>query len=318
MDKKILIISEKQTNLLEALIYWLNQEKIQYDIIEKITETIPEDISNIIYINYVNEISSLKNLNKPLVIISASKIIIDSSENIINYLITPLTNDDTSYTLAQREYLYRKGIYNLVTTKVSELINDDNDLNGIVIDAQNCKTKLKDWVFSFDSIAESYAWLLNKNVSNKNFTEKVVNFYHEKVYNDSSKEINYLISKIKNIQDGIKMIDIFVCTKEELEILKTNYFFKLLLKNIINNYQMYIVDRTSITKNDIDIYNKFLDGTIIYEDCVYIDTYDNEYSLGTVDCKEKTIKEYNDYFDYILEKYGIQIFEEGDINEIQR
>ena len=316
MDKKILIISEKQTNLLEALIYWLNQEKIEHDIFEKMSETIPEDISNIIYINYDNEAPLIKELNKPLIIISSTKTIIELSENIINYIITQLANDDTDYTSAQKEYLYREGIYNLVTTKVEELINDENDINGIVIDTKNCKTKLKDWVFSFDSIAESYAWLSNKNKSNKNFTEKVVNFYHEKVYNDSSKEINYLINKIKNIQDGIKMIDIFVCTKEELETFKTNYFFKLLLKNIRSNYQMYIIDRTSFIENDIDIYNKFLDGAIIYEDCVYIDTYDDEYSLGKVDCKDETIKEYNDYFNYIVKKYGTQIFEEGDINGI--
>ena len=314
MDNKILIISEQESNILGALLFWLNQEKIEYEIKDKLSNLIEDDISHIVYIKYKEEIINIDNLKVPLIVISATKGIIETEKCIINYIITPLTNDETKYTSAKKEYLYRKGSYNLLTLKVSELINDENDINGIVIDITNCKTKVKDWVFSFDSIAETYSWLSNKNISNKDFTEKAVNFYHDKVYNDSSKEINYLADKIKNIRDGIKIIDMFVCSKEEIEIYKTNYFFQLLLKNLQDNYQIYIIDKNSFIEKENDTYHKFLDGILIYEDCVYKDTYDNEYSLGIVDCKEKTIKEYNEYFDYIIKKYGTRIEKESDIN----
>lgn len=60
---------------------------------------------------------------------------------------------------------------------------------------------------------------------------------------------------------------------------------------------------------------RLLDGIIIYEDCVYRDTYKDENSLGYVDCNQKTIDEYNKYFDYIMNKYGYRISTESDLNE---
>ena len=64
------------------------------------------------------------------------------------------------------------------------------------------------------------------------------------------------------------------------------------------------------------MYNKLLDGVAIYDDSVYIDTYDDEYSLGKVDCNKSTIDEYNKYFDYVVDKYGTRINTEDDTNGI--
>lgn len=146
--------------------------------------------------------------------------------------------------------------------------------------------------------------------------KKEINFYNKKVYNDSSKEINYLIDKIMNIKDGMNLIDIFICTKEELEKLKSNYFFKSLLNNLSSTYNIYFIDRDKFSKEEPELLKKLLDGIIIYEDCVYIDTYCDEYSLGKVNCNKNVIDEYNRQFDYILDKYGIKINSDGDINGI--
>lgn len=150
----------------------------------------------------------------------------------------------------------------------------------------------------------------------KNFTQKIVSFYSDKVYNDSLNEINYLSEKLLNIKKKQHIIDLFVLTKEEFEEYKTNYFYKTLLNNISDTYNIYFVDKNAFMANDLDIYNRLIDGIIIYEDCVYQDTYSDEISLGFVDCKEETIKKYNDYFDYVLEKYGQKISVGGVIDGI--
>lgn len=315
---KILIISEKQTILYNALLYFLDREIIEYELWDRGSSEIPNDVTNIIYIDYgINDNSLfLSNVSIPVIVITNSLKLIDNDKTTINYIITPLVHDETAYTPVQKEYIYQKGIYSIIIDKVYELTNNDTEINGLVMDVSNCKTKLIDWVFKFDSIAETYAWLSRKNVSNYNFTEKIVNFYHEKVYNDSSKEINYLADKINNIQNGLKTMDLFVCTKEEFEIFKSNYFFKLLLKNTNTTYNMYTIDRNLLEEKEPFILGKLLDGVAIYEDCVYIDNYNDEYSLGRVDCNKKTIEEYNQYFDYVIEKYAHKISTEGDVNGI--
>jgi hypothetical protein len=120
----------------------------------------------------------------------------------------------------------------------------------------------------------------------------------------------------ENVTKQVKLIDIFVCTNKELEFFKTNYFFKLLLKNISDTYKIYIVDRDILKEKEPIVYNKLLDGVAIYDDSVYIDTYDDEYSLGKVDCNKSTIDEYNKYFDYVVDKYGTRINTEDDTNGI--
>ena len=313
---KILIVSKEKKILYDALVYSFEREQIEYEWVSNLKGKISQDYSNIIYINYDNkeDLLFLSKVNTPVIVISNYLELINNENTTINYILTPLVSDASNYTSVQKEYLYQKGIYNIIINRVYEFINNDNQINGLVVDTSNCKTKVNEWVFKFDSIAETYAWLSRKNISDHNFVEKVVNFYHEKIYNDSSKEINYLADKIENIQNGFKLIDIFICTRKELEFFKTNYFFKLLLKNISDTYKIYIVNRDELKEEEPFIYNKLLDGVAIYDDCVYIDTYDDEYSLGKVDCNMSTIVEYNKYFDYVVDKYGVRINTEDDTN----
>lgn len=89
---------------------------------------------------------------------------------------------------------------------------------------------------------------MNKSLP-KEITRKGINFYNEKVvYNDSSKEINYLNEKIMSIKDKTKNIDLFICTKQEFKSLKGNYFFKLLLQNISTTYSIYLIDKERFQK----------------------------------------------------------------------
>jgi hypothetical protein len=319
MDTKILLIAKKQGILYQSIIYRLEQERLEYILISDLTKGFPDNITNIIYIAYDNDNiieQSLSKTNIPIIILNRIKKLINNDNTSINYILTPLIDDETEYTAVQKEYLFRDGIYSIINDKVYGFINDESGMNKLIIDVSECKAEVKDWVFNFSSISETYAWLSKMNNRDINEVEKIVNFYHEKIYNDSSKEINYLADKINNIKAGKKMIDIFICTKSELEIFKKNYFFKALLKNIPNTHLMYIIDRDILIKNEPFIYNKLLDGVAIYNDCVCIDTYDDEYSLGKVDCRKSTIDEYNQYYDYIVKKYGYQLKAGVDINGI--
>lgn len=318
MDNKILIISNDNTNLLDSLVYMMEQEKVDY-VISHHLKDLSDNITMVIYINYKNDemIKQLSDVKVPIIVISDEKNIIKNENTSVNYVITNLISDNTSYTDVQKEYLFKKGIYWIVMQKVNEFITNVNNMNGLIIDTTECKTIPENWMFKFDSIAETYNWLSKKNRSgNKNFIKKEINFYNKKVYNDSSKEINYLVDKIMNIKDGMNLIDIFICTKEEFQKLKDNYFFKSLLNNLSFTYNIYFIDRDSFSKEEPELLNKLLDGVIIYEDCVYVDTYDDEYSLGTVNCNKDIIIEYNKQFDYILNKYGLKINSDGDINGI--
>lgn len=150
--------------------------------------------------------------------------------------------------------------------------------------------------------------------TNYNFTQKNISFYSDKVYDDSVREINYLTEQIMNIKDKKNLIDIFILDREEYNTLRKNYFFKSLAKNLSDTYSIYLIDKNEILNNDSDLLDKLRDGIIIYEDCIYKDTYDDEFSLGYVDCKRKTVEEYSKYFDYILEKYGKKLTWEVDEN----
>lgn len=309
MEKKVLIISNNKSNLLDAIKYSFDQEQIEY-VVVKDNYKIDKDITNIIVVGK-SEIPSSK---VPLILFEESKVVLSNRRGITNYVITNLVNDVTDYTDVQKEYLFKRGIYNSIMKKLMELLDEENVIDGLIIDFSECKNEPSDWVFNFDSISETYTWLSakTKNLKN-NFVQKTINFYHDKIYNDAIKEINYLAEKIMDIKNKKHILDIFICTKEELGILKNNYFFKLLVKNISNNYKLYIIDREKLSKEEPQIYSSILDGVSIYNDCVYIDTYEDEYSLGFVDCKEETIKKYNEYFDYILEKYAKRIDSESDI-----
>lgn len=299
MEEKILIKTNNENNLLDALIYFMETEKIDYVVSNNLDE---KDIRSIIYIDDgVDEV----NTDLPIIYISEKKHVVNSPSKSLNYIITNLINDEDEYTEIQKEYLFKKGIYNIFLHNVSMLIKNDYNYNGIIIDLTEIKTIPYNWVFNFDSIAETYAWLSKMNsMQDDDFVRKSVNFYSEKVYNDSIKEINYLTDKIIDIKDKKKSIDIFVLTKEELNSLRSNYFFKLLLQNTSDTYQLYLVDKEELIAKEPSIYEDFLDGMTIYKDCIYRDTYDDELSLGYVDCKKETYDKYVEIFDYVINKYG--------------
>ncbi len=311
MNNKIVIKAQRESNLLD-----MENESIEYIITDTISK-IDKDITAIIYLNE-NDINNISlNVKVPVILISNERKLVKDTKSVVNYIITDLIIDNNSYTSVQKEYLFSKGIYHSFLKVIEELLNNIDVYNGIIYDITEIKKKPDDWIFKFDSINETYKWLAKKNITmKKNFTQKVVSFYSDKVYNDSLNEINYLSEKLLNIKKKQHIIDMFVLTKEEFEEYKTNYFYKTLLNNISNTYNIYFVDKNAFMANDLDIYNRLVDGIIVYEDCVYQDTYSDEISLGFVDCKEETIKKYNEYFDYVLEKYGQKISIGGVIDGI--
>lgn len=299
MEEKILIKTNSKNNLLDALIYFMETEKMDYVISDNLNEP---DITSIIYIDDGNyEV----NVDVPIIFISGEKHIVKSSSKSVNYIITNLINESVEYTEIQKEYLCKKGIYNIFLHNVSDLLKNDYNYNGIIIDLTEIKTAPYNWVFNFDSIAETYAWLSKMNkMQSDDFVRKTVNFYDDKIYNDSIKEINYLTDKIIDIKDKKKSIDIFILNAEELAKMKSNYFFKVLLQNISESYQLYLIDKDEFKEKEPNIYEAFLDGMTIYEDCIYRDTYDDEISLGFVDCTKENYDKYCEIFDYAMNNYG--------------
>ena len=299
----------KKSNLFEALLYYFQNEQIDYEIAKE-----NYNYETVIFLGI--NIDEIKNsIKSSAIIISDKEEFIEGNEYPINYIITNLVNDNTDYTEVQKEYLFKKGIYSILLQKVSELIVNENDYDGLIYNLTKIKTQPYNWMFQFESINETYAWLsrMNKSIS-QNFVQKIVNFYSDKMYDDSVREINYLSDKLMNIKNNKHMIDIFILNNEEFKIMKENYFFKSLLNNISDNYSIYLVYKDDIMANDRDLLNKLLDGVCIYENCVYRDTYDDEFSLGYVDCKEETVQEYNKYFDYLLDKYGKKVKMDGELD----
>ncbi len=314
MNEKVIIKATEKSNLLKAIIDYMESEKVEYSIEDNVKG---QNGRKIIYLTNIEEdfsdIETSKNLS--FIVISSQKKIVHSESN-INYIITNLVDDQTVYTDVQNEYLFKKGIYHIFLEKLGELLQNENNYNGMIFDFTELKSIPNNWIFSFDSINDTYSWLSKKNKKLPlDFTRKVINFYNDKVYDDSLREINYLTEKLMEIKDGKRVVDIFICTKEELSLFKQNYFFKLLVKNISATYQFYLIDKEKLLANDKELMEKLMDGIAIYNDCVYRDTYDDEFSLGYVDCNSSTIEDYNQYFDYVLDHYGMEIKAESDLNE---
>ncbi len=313
MDTKILIVTKRKNTLLESIIYVLEREKIEYKISDTINQL--EEITDIIYLDYdeLLPFESLKDKKVPIIMIENRKKVIKDYLGTINYVITELLDDEISYTSVQKEYLFKKGTYAILLEKILELLNNDSHYNRMIYDLTEIKTTPEDWIFHFDSIRDTYDWLLKKNASlPDDFIRKGINFYSDKVYDDSLREINYLTQKLMDIKSGRKSIDLFICTGNEIRKFLDNYFFRMLVKNISPTYQIYLVNRRKLEEEEPEIFSKLLDGITIYDDCVYRDTYDDEFSLGFVDCNQKTIDEYNKYFDYIMDKYGDKVGLERD------
>lgn len=322
MDGKVLIISSKKTNLVDSIIYKFIQEKIEYILSAKIDNNIlKEKICSVILIDNLEykPIQEYTSKNKiPVIFISNEKKTFDHTNHTVNFIITNLLDDQSNYTETQKEFLFRKDIYSIINAKVYDFVkNQDGYTNGLIIDTTECKPKYNNWVFDFDSINESYSWLARKRKThNSNIEEKTIDYYRENIYNDSDKEIKYLIDRLKLIRKNIRATDIFILTKEELELFKKNHFFRMLINNISKTYKFYLVDKDLFVKKYKEIYDKTIYGVLIFDDCVYIDYLDNEYSLGYVDCKRETIIEYNALFDFIVNKLGKRILKESDLDEL--
>lgn len=317
METKVIVIAQNKNNLTDAIENYMEKESIDYLFADINNINIEKDITDIIYIGDISKLEALDiNNNISIIYINDKRSIIKNSSNIVNYIITNLLDDNTNYTEAQKEYLFQNGIYKVFIQQIDTLLKNSNNYNGIIYDITEIKKNPDNWIFSFDSISDTYHWLSKKNRNLKEgFTQKVISFYSEKVYNDSLNEINYLSEKLLNIKRGQKIIDIFIFTEEEYRNYKENFFFKVLTKNISETHKIYLIKKDDFIKNDLELYNKLLDGVIIYDDCVYRDTYSDEISLGIVDCKKETVEEYNKAFDYIIDKYGYRLNSESDINE---
>lgn len=313
---KVLLVAKSKSNLLDAILNYLESEVIEYSLIDDIDE-VESDITNIIYINENDNIERLTKIYKrDIIVISTKKNIVNNAKSVINYIITPLIDDHNIYSEVQEEYLFRNGIYHTILKIIGELLININSYEGIIYDLSEIKLKPDEWIFSFESINETYHWLSNKNRKLPDeFIQKVISFYSSKVYNDSLNEINYLSDKLFNIKKKKNIIDIFICNKDEFVSYQNNYFFNVLFKNVSDIYSIYLVDKDALMKRDLSIYNRLRDGVIVYNDCVYRDTYDDEISLGIVDCKKESIEEYDRYFDYILKEYGHKVSMESDVDE---
>lgn len=317
METKVIVIAQNKNNLTDAIENYMEKESIDYLLADTINIDIEKDITDIIYIGDISKLEELDiNNNISIIYINDKRSIIKNSSNIVNYIITDLLDDNTNYTEAQKEYLFQNGIYKVFIQLIDDLLKNNNNYNGIIYDITETKKNPDNWIFSFDSISDTYHWLSKKNRNLKEgFTQKVISFYSEKVYNDSLNEINYLSEKLLNIKRGQKITDIFILSNEEFKNYRNNFFFKVLIKNISETHKIYLIKKDDFIKNDLELYNRLLDGVIIYDDCVYKDTYSDEISLGIVLCKKEDVEEYNKIFDYILDKYGYRLNSESDIDE---
>lgn len=331
MEEQILIISEKITMVTKSIIFsLLEQEKdvilythsakidsIEYADIQVIDDlTSIKDVNQVIFIDYSNYdeiISELDHNELSVIYISNDIKKVKRVSYKINYIKTPLILDEEEYSYSKKLFLFKKGIYHVLNNEIFYFLEDDRKYSNLIIDITNSITEDSDYVFKFDSLTDSYSWL-EKMLDKQN--AKVFNFCLPRVYNDSDKEIKYLIHKIKSIKNGMKIQDVFIGNSEEIAKLKENVFFQMLLKELSDKYKIYIVDIDEIKTHLGDDFNKILYGTIIYEDCVYIDYLDNEISLGYVDCKQESLDNYNEIFGDVLHHLAVRIEKEGDLDEL--
>lgn len=181
MNERIMIQATSQSNLLKAIMDYMELEKIDYSVQDDFSKR-TKDIKKIIYIDDNNTDFSdfLESSDLSLIVISDKKRIINSKLN-INYIITNLVYDKAKYTDVQSEYLYKKGIYHVFLEKLGELLENTNNYNGMIYDLTELKSTPNNWIFSFDSINDTYIWLSRKNkMLPDNFVRKVINFFKKK------------------------------------------------------------------------------------------------------------------------------------------
>lgn len=312
---KCLIISNNN-NVTEAITYVLPDVDIEFEVYpyNDLSE-ITKKFSNLILVNCTlseKEINKFLEKDANIIVIDSNITIIDTNHR-INYIKTDLVNDNKIYSDGEKDFLFKMNIYSILNKQVLYLLSEESEyLNCSIIDIAKCKPKFDNGIFEFQSISESYAWLTDK-LNGETFKE--ISYMIDRIYNDSDKEIRYLVNKTKKLKEGKIIKELFVCDRENANILKQNVFFKLLINNI-GQGEVYVVSKDKLKDFLQDEYNDILYGIIIYEDSVYRDYLDNEYSLGYIDCKKETIDKYNSLFDSIVEKVATKIESVGDLDEI--
>ena len=188
----MLIISKSENEVLKSIKYLFIQEKIDFEFSFKYKNN---NYNKIIFItNDINEIP--KKIKKDVLIITDRVIDIKNISFKCNEIVTSLVNDNNNYTSAQEEYLFRDGIYNVINELVLDFINN-RTIDKLIYDTSCCKLKPTDWVFGFDSIAETYAWLSRKNrcieKERKVLEEKMKYFIAE--HPELAEEVTSLLNK---------------------------------------------------------------------------------------------------------------------------
>lgn len=307
----MLIVSKNDNEVLKSVKYLFDQERLEYDVSREFKNT--KDKIIIITDSIENISNDCKN---DLLIISDKKRDLSNYTCKSNIIITKLVSDNNKYTKAQEEYLFRKGIYSIINNIVLDFISDKT-IDKMIYDISSCKLQPTNWIFDFDSITETYEWLSKMNRNNSEL--KVMDLSNPNTYNtfsDSDKEINYLSEYILLAKKGMKISTIFIVTKDVIKEKMNNIYFDLLARKSGDNVKTYFCDVTILEEKEPDLLNKIRDGVNIYEDCVYRDTYDSEITLGVVDCKLESVKEYTDIFNYIVDNYSTLLVEGGEYVEI--
>ena len=302
----MLIVSKKKNEVLNSIKYLLDQERLEYEVAKSYKET---DYDKVIFITSdVNDIPV--DINKKVLIVTSKKISLKNYRFKVNEVITKLVDDDNKYTKAQEEYLFRDGIYSIINGFVLDFISDKT-IDKMIYDTSSCNIEPDNWTFSFDSLSESYAWLSRKNNSIEK-ERKVIEIANDVAFNDSDKEINYLSDYIKLAKNGIKITTIYIGTKENVEEKKKNRFFDILVRKSGKNVKTYFCDINVLMEKEPEILDKIRDGIAVYEDCVYRDTFNSEFSLGVVDCRQESVNEYARIFDYIIKNYSVLLVKGGE------
>lgn len=320
MDKKVIVISSDSGNLTESIAYKLEQDRVDYQILSSVNKIdIKNKPSSIVFINNLEYQSILDYASKNkinLLVISPKKLDLKNCLSPKNTIITGLVNDKEIYSHTQKEYLFRKGIYSVVNNYVNNFVSDSAPVDGLIVDMTEIELSPHDWIFEFSSLNESYSWLTKRYRSQNPKVElKILNFFLNRLYNDSDKEIRFLVNRINDIQNKQKSFDIFVCTREELIKYKNNLFFKNLVKNLSQNYKIYLIDKDKLEKDFPDVLEKIKYGIAVFDDCLYRDYLDNEISLGYVDCRPEVVDDYRKTYDFLIKTLGVEIKNEEDINE---
>lgn len=312
MEENYLIMFKEYTNIVQDIVYKLKSE--QKSILFLTNSNFNEE-KDCVVIDINDKKSKLPNIKQAIIIdceyqdLRGIKDIIYISNNVevtkinksyrINYIKTDLVLDNNNYTKSQKEFLFKKGKYNTLNLYLSSLMsNSPKYINNTIIDISNIEIENNDYIFEFDSINESYKWITDKSKNQKGET-KILTYYLDRLYDDSDKEIKYLIDKIKNIKNGKIITDIFVYKKGEYEKFEKNLLFRNMINQISDTYKVYLIEEEKLEEYYKEHYEDSKYGIIVYEDCVYRDYLDNEISLGYVDCKKETIEKYNNIFEDI-------------------